>query len=91
MCGKYLENGKDIFGSFMDLEKDNIYRHGMWQMLRVYRIGGKLLKTVQNFYVDNTCVMVGIDVSELFMVNVQLRQQGRVDFSFFDCLSFIFC
>ena len=46
---KYLANLKDVFWAFMDLEKayDTIDRHGMWQMLRVYGVGGKLLKTVQ--------------------------------------------
>ena len=38
-------------------------RHGMWQMLRVYGVGGKLLKAVQSFYVDSrACVRVGNDV-----------------------------
>ena len=39
----------------MDLEKayDTIDRHGMLQMLRVYGVGGKLLKAVQSFYVDS--------------------------------------
>ena len=38
----------------MDLEKayDTIDRHGMWQMLRVYGVGGKLLKAMSSFYVD---------------------------------------
>ena len=61
----------------MDLEKayDTIDRHGMWQMLRVYGVGKKLLKAVQSFYVDSrTCVRVGNDVSEWFTVNVGLRQ-----------------
>ena len=42
------------FWAFMDLEKayDTIDRHGMWQMLRVYGVGGKLLKAVQSFYED---------------------------------------
>ena len=60
----------------MDLEKanDTIDRHGMWQMLRVYGIGGKLLKAVCRFYVDSrACVPVGNDVSEYFPVNVGLR------------------
>ena len=44
-------------------------RHGMWQMLRVYGVGGKLLKAVQSFYVDSrACVRVGNDVSEWFPV-----------------------
>ena len=80
VCEKYLANGKDVFWAFMDLEKpyDTIDRHGMWQMLRVYGVGGKLLKAVQavqSFYVDSrACVRVGNDVSEWFPVNVGLRQ-----------------
>ena len=76
VCEKYLANGKDVFWAFMDLEKayDTIDRHGMWQMLRVYGVGGKLLKAVQNFYVDSrACVWVG-NVSEWFPGNVGLRQ-----------------
>ena len=47
----------------------------MWQMLRVYGVGGKLLKAVHSFYVDSrACVRVGNDVSEWFPVNVGLRQ-----------------
>ena len=51
VCEKYLENGKDVFSAFMDLEKayDRIDQHGMWQMLKVYGVGGKLLKAVQSF------------------------------------------
>ena len=57
----------------MNLEKayDTIDRHGMWQMLRVYRVGGKLLKAVQSFYIDSrACVRVGNYVSEWFPINV---------------------
>ena len=32
---------------------DTIDRHGMWQMLRVYGVGGKVLKAVQSFNVDS--------------------------------------
>ena len=47
----------------------------MWQMLRVYGVGGNLLKAVQSFYVDSrACVRVGNDVSEWFPVNVGLRE-----------------
>ena len=47
----------------------------MWQMQRVYGVGGKLLTAVQNFYVDSrACVRVGNEVSEWFQVNVGLRQ-----------------
>ena len=47
----------------------------MWQLLRVYGVGGKLLKGVQSFYVGSrACVCMGDDVSEWFPVNVRLRQ-----------------
>ena len=64
---------KDILWAFMDSEKASgtIDRHGMSQMLRVYGIGGKLLKAVLSFYVNSrACGRVGNDVSELFPVNV---------------------
>ena len=48
----------------------------MCQVLRVYGVGGKLLKVVQRFYVDSrACVRVEMDVSEWFPVNVGLRQR----------------
>ena len=52
VCEKYLANGKDVFCSFMDLEKayGTIGRHGMLQRLRVYGVGGKFLKAVQSFH-----------------------------------------
>ena len=73
----FSQLGKSYSGLFMDLEKayDTIDLHGMWQMLRVYGVGGKLLKAVQSIHVDSrACVRVGNDVSEWFMVNVGLRQ-----------------
>ena len=46
VCEKYQANGKEVFFAFMDLEKayDKIDWHGMWQMLKMYGVGGKLLK-----------------------------------------------
>ena len=67
----------DVFWPFMDLEKAYymIVRHGMWQILRVYGVVGKLLKEVQSFYVDSkVCVSVGIDVSDWFPESIGLRQ-----------------
>ena len=44
VCEKYQANRKYVFWALMDLENapDTIDRYGMWQMLRVYGIGGKL-------------------------------------------------
>ena len=67
VCEKYLANEKDVFCTLMDLEKasETIDRHGMWQMLRVYGVGGKLFKAVQNFYIDSrACVRVRNYMSE---------------------------
>ena len=72
VCEKYLANGKDIFCVFMDLEKayDMSDRHGIWQMLRMYEVGGKVLKAVQSLCKENsTCVRVGNDVSKWFPVD----------------------
>ena len=67
VCEKHLANWNDEFWAFMDLQKEyaTINRHGIWQILRVHGVGGKLLKAVQSFYVDSrACVRVGNDVSE---------------------------
>ena len=48
VCEEYLANWNNVRHAFMDLEKAyTINRHGMWQMLIVYGVGGKLLKAVQ--------------------------------------------
>ena len=76
VCKKYVANGKDVFWALMDAEKayDMIDQHGMWQMLRVYGGGGKLLKAVQSFYVHSTAfVRVGNGVIGWFPVNLELR------------------
>ena len=50
-------------------------RHVLWQMLRVYGVGGNLLKAVQSFYIDSSaCARVGNNVSEWFQLNIELRQ-----------------
>ena len=48
----------------MDLEKayDTIDRHGMRQMIRVYAVGGKLLKAVQRHVDSRARVRFGNDV-----------------------------
>ena len=54
---------------------DTIDRHGMWQMLIVYGLNWEeIVEALQSFYVDSrACVLVGMDVSEWFLVNVGLR------------------
>ena len=45
ICEKYLEKGKDVYFAFLDLEKvyDRVDRDAMWNVLRLYGIGGRLL------------------------------------------------
>ena len=60
-CGDMWQWCHYAFCAFMDLGKayDTIDWHGMWQMLRVYGVEGKLLIAVQSFYVDSrACVRV---------------------------------
>ena len=67
VCEKYHANVKDGIWAFMDFKNpyDIVDRHDIWQMLRVYGVGGKLLKAGQSFYVDSrACVRVRNDMSE---------------------------
>ena len=45
ICEKYLGEGKDMYFAFLDLEKvyDRVDRDAMWNVLRLYGIGGRLL------------------------------------------------
>ena len=66
-----------MYWAFMDLEKayDRVDRKALWDVLRMYGVGGRLLKAVQSIYVDSrACVRVGTEVSEWFPVKVGLRQ-----------------
>ena len=61
----------------MDLEKayDTIDRHGMWQLIGVYGVGGKFMKSLQNFYEKSMeRVQVGNYMSQWFLANDGLRQ-----------------
>ena len=59
LCEKFLAKGKDLFWAFMDLEKayDRVDRDVLWQVLRWFLVGSKLLKAVQNFNVDSNLGM----------------------------------
>ncbi len=73
VCEKYLAKGKEVFWAFMDLEKayGRIDREGLWTVLRLYGLGGRLLKGVKSFYKNSkACVRVGNGVSDWFLVRV---------------------
>ena len=78
ICKKYLENDKDMYFAFLDLEKacHRVYRDTMLNVLRLYGIGGRLLWWVKSLYVGSkACVRVGNEVREWFPVRVGLRQR----------------
>ena len=77
ICEKYGRKGKDVYFAFLDLEKayDRVDREAMWNVLRLYGVGGKLLKAVKSLYVGSkACVRVGNEMSDWFPVRVGLRQ-----------------
>ena len=74
---KFLAKGKDLFWNFMDLEKayDRVDRDVLWKGVRLYGVGGKLLKSVQCCYFNSkACVRIGNEVSEWFSANVGVDQ-----------------
>ncbi len=72
------QKARKCFGHSWILEKacDKIHREGLWTVLRLYGLGGRLLKGVKSFYENSTaCVRVRNSVSDWFSVLVRLRQR----------------
>ena len=77
VCEKMKEKKKRVWIAFMDLEKayDRVDRDAMWQVMRIYGIGGRVLGGIMSFYDEGrACVRVGGKVSESFEVKMGLRQ-----------------
>ena len=56
-----------MYFAFLDLEKayDRVDRDVMWNVLRLYGIGGRLLQGVKSLYVGSkACVRVGNEVRQ---------------------------
>ncbi len=61
----------------MDPEKayDTVDKEALWSVLRIYGVGGQLLKGIQAFYKEaNACIRVGGEFSESFAGEVGVRQ-----------------
>ncbi len=57
--GVHFGKDKKLYAAFMDLEKayDRVDREALWSVLRIYGVGGQLLKGIQTFYREaNACV-----------------------------------
>ena len=65
-----------VYVSFMDLEKtyDRVNREALWQVLRMYDVGGKLLNSIKSMYVNSLAfVRVKVGESECFRINSGVR------------------
>ncbi len=74
---KILAKGKKLYAAFMDLEKayDRVDRLALWDVLKIYGVGGKLLRAVKSFYEESSaCVKISGETSECFEIKVGLRQ-----------------
>ena len=81
LCEKVCGKGKPLDLGFMDLGKayDKVNRKGVWEVLKVYGVGGRNLEAVKSFYDDcEACVRVENEESELFKGNVGLRRVCNV-------------
>ncbi len=72
MCGSdiFLQDGsreniskreKKLYAAFMDLEKayDRVDWLTLWDVLKIYGVGGKLLSAIKSFYEKaSTCVKI---------------------------------
>ena len=77
MSEKACEKGKQLYMCFVDLEKayDRVDRKGVWEVMKMYGVGGHTLEAVKSFYEGSkACVRVGNGESRMFEVNVGLRQ-----------------
>ena len=74
---KARERKRRVYVGFMDLEKayDRVNRETLWQVLKMYDVGGKLLNGIKSMYVNSlVCVIVKGGESESFRINGGVRQ-----------------
>ena len=77
MAEKYVSKGRKIYDAFMDLEKayDRVDREGLWEVLRIYGVGGQLLNGMKAFYERvSACVKVDGETRESFEIKIGVRQ-----------------
>ncbi len=61
----------------MDLEKayDRVDWLALWEVLRIYGVGGKMLSAIKSFYeAASACVKINGETTEHFEIKVGLRQ-----------------
>ncbi len=68
---------KKLYAALMDLEKayDRVDWQAWWEVLRIYSVGGKLLRAIKSFNeAASACVKINGEASEHFEIKVGLRQ-----------------
>ncbi len=74
---EYLGKDRKLYAAIMDLEKayDRIDRKALWDVLKIYGVGGQLMEGIKAFYREaNACVKVDCELSDCFAVGVGVRQ-----------------
>ena len=80
-----------VYVGLMDLEMayDGVNRETLWQVLRIYDVGGKMLSVIKSMYVTNlACVRVTWGESECFRINSGVTQVCIMSPWFFNVLLF---
>ena len=75
---KACEKKCRVYMGFIDLEKGfgRFNREALWQVLRIYDVGGKLLSGIKSMYVDSSaCVRVKVGESKQFRIVSGVRQR----------------
>ena len=66
-----------MYIGFLDLEKayDRVKREALWQVLRMYDVGGRLFNETKSIYINSLAsVRVKRGESESFKINIGVRQ-----------------
>ena len=68
---------KNLYVGFIDLEKayDRVHMEALWQVLRMYDVGGKLLSGIKSMYVDSLACVRKRAKSERFKIDSRVRQR----------------
>ncbi len=79
---KIMAKGRKGYAALISLEEayGTIDRKALWDVLRVYGMGGKLLNGVQAFYKEaKVCIRVKGELSESFGGQRGVRRTGMCD------------
>ncbi len=63
---KILAKGKKLYAAFMEVEKayDTVNWLAVWEVLKLYGVGGKLLSAIKSFYEEaSACVIISGETS----------------------------